>query len=45
LLYSLSRAMSEQHINTLISTVVITNHPPFKENFDSRTDSSSSVFG
>jgi len=40
LLYSLSRAMSEQHINTLISTVVITNHPPFKENFDSRTDSS-----
>ncbi|WP_117594445.1 Cdc6/Cdc18 family protein [Haloprofundus halophilus] len=40
LLYSLSRAMAEQHVNTLISTVVITNHPKFRENLDSRTDSS-----
>ncbi len=40
LLYSLSRVMSEQHVDTLVSTVVITNHPKFRENLDSRTDSS-----
>jgi cell division control protein 6 len=40
LLYSLSRVMAEQHVDTLISTVVITNHPKFRENLDSRTDSS-----
>ncbi len=40
LLYSLSRVMAEQHVETLISTVVITNHPKFRENLDSRTDSS-----
>ncbi|POG55544.1 Cdc6/Cdc18 family protein [Haloferax marisrubri] len=40
LLYSLSRVMAEQHVETLISTVVITNHPKFRENVDSRTDSS-----
>ncbi|EMA07980.1 Cdc6/Cdc18 family protein [Haloferax denitrificans] len=40
LLYSLSRVMAEQHVDTLISTVVITNHPKFRENVDSRTDSS-----
>ena len=40
LLYSLSRVMAEQHVDTLVSTVVITNHPKFRENLDSRTDSS-----
>ena len=40
LLYSLSRVMAEQHVETLVSTVVITNHPKFRENLDSRTDSS-----
>nr|WP_241430652.1 hypothetical protein [Haloferax elongans] len=40
LLYSLSRAMAEGHVDTLISTVVITNHPKFLNNLDSRTDSS-----
>lgn len=40
LLYSVSRVMAEQHIDTLLSTVVITNHPKFRENLDSRTDSS-----
>lgn len=40
LLYSLSRAMVEQHVDTLISTVTITNHPRFRDNIDSRTDSS-----
>ncbi|WP_225333072.1 Cdc6/Cdc18 family protein [Halomicrobium urmianum] len=40
LLYSLSRVMAEQHVDTLISTVVVTNYPKFRENLDSRTDSS-----
>lgn len=40
LLYSLSRVMAEEHVDTLVSTVVITNHPKFRENLDSRTDSS-----
>jgi cell division control protein 6 len=40
LLYSLSRVMTEQHVDTLISTVVVTNYPKFRENLDSRTDSS-----
>ncbi|CCC41149.1 Cdc6/Cdc18 family protein [Haloquadratum walsbyi] len=40
LLYSLSRVMSEQHVDTQLSTVVITNYPKFRENLDSRTDSS-----
>jgi cell division control protein 6 len=40
LLYSLSRVMAEQHVDTLISTVVVTNSPRFKENLDSRSDSS-----
>lgn len=40
LLYSLSRAMAEEHVETLISTVVSTNKPKFRENLDSRTDSS-----
>jgi len=40
LLYSLSRVMAERHVETLVSTVVITNHPKFRENLDSRTDSS-----
>jgi cell division control protein 6 len=40
LLYSLSRVMAEQPVDTLVSTVVITNHPKFRENLDSRTDSS-----
>jgi cell division control protein 6 len=40
LLYSLNRVMAEQHVETLVSTVVITNHPKFRENLDSRTDSS-----
>lgn len=40
LLYSLSRVMSEQHVDTQLSTVVVTNYPRFRENLDSRTDSS-----
>lgn len=40
LLYSLSRVMSEQHVDTQLSTVVVTNYPKFRENLDSRTDSS-----
>jgi cell division control protein 6 len=40
LLYSLSRVMAEQHVDTLISTVVVTNNPKFRENLDSRSDSS-----
>ncbi|SEO16861.1 cell division control protein 6 [Halorientalis persicus] len=40
LLYSLSRAMAEQHVDTLISTVIVTNYPKFRENLGSRTDSS-----
>lgn len=40
LLYSLSRAMDEEHVDTLISTVVITNHPKFERELDSRTGSS-----
>jgi len=40
LLYSLSRVMSEQHVGTQLSTVVVTNYPKFRENLDSRTDSS-----
>jgi len=40
LLYSLSRVMAEQHVDTLISTVVVTNSPRFRENLDSRSDSS-----
>ncbi len=40
LLYSLSRVMSEQHVDTQLSTVVVTNYPKLRENLDSRTDSS-----
>lgn len=40
LLYSLSRVMPEQHVDTQLSTVVVTNYPKFRENLDSRTDSS-----
>ena len=40
LLYSLSRVMAEQHVDTLISTVVVTNSPRFRQNLDSRSDSS-----
>jgi cell division control protein 6 len=40
LLYSLSRVMSEQHVDTQLSTVIVTNYPKFRENLDSRTDSS-----
>lgn len=40
LLYSLSRVMVEHDVDTLISTVIITNSPKFRENIDSRADSS-----
>lgn len=40
LLYSLSRAMDEQHVETLISTVTITNYLKFQKRLESRTHSS-----
>jgi len=40
LLYSLNRMMAEQHVETLVSTVVATNHTKFRETLVSRTDNS-----